>query len=64
MSILCIMFTIIVIKSDLRCDQAMEGLLSMKHRSKALSVMEVRASLRERLSAGHIDLRRFIRSMR
>lgn len=35
----------------------------MNHRSKALSVMEVRASLRERLSAGHIDLRRFLRSM-
>ena len=41
----------------------MEGLLSMNHRSKARSVMEVRASLMERLSAGHIDLRRFLISM-
>ena len=59
---------LMVLKSEisnslLKCDQAMEGLLTLNHRSKAISVMQIRTSLRERLSAGHIDLRRYLRSM-
>ena len=38
-------------------------MLSINHRSKVISVMNIRTSLRERLSAGHIDLRRYLRSM-
>ncbi len=36
---------------------------SINHRTKAISVMNIRSSLREKLQAGHIDLRRFMRSM-
>ncbi len=49
--------------SQLRISQAIEGLLSINHRTKAISVMKIRSSLREKLQAGHIDLRRFMRSM-
>ena len=49
--------------SQLRISQAMEGLISINHRTKAISVMKIRSSLREKLQAGHIDLRRFMRSM-
>ena len=49
--------------SQLRISQAIVGLLSINHRTKAISVMKIRSSLREKLQAGHIDLRRFMRSM-
>ncbi len=41
----------------------MEGLLTIYHRSKAISVMNIRTSLRERLSDGQIDLKRYLRSI-